>query len=480
MISTLYVLACVLAPAQTTPLPPPPAAPVSSGDARLQPHLPRSLELVYRGSFTEQTVGDKTQYTRAYRVESRVFVLDNNDKGTDLAFFTSLKFKDGKRTEPATEPTASVRLERVKVDAQGKLVAEAGQVLTVPLNGVPTAECGIFVEVPKTRRPADEAWEVAEEGRPVRAWQIDGTETVNGTSCLKVVGVQQTDDWERPNGERPAYRRTDTLWIAPRLGVACKVERVIEHKEAGRKEANQRAVLRYELESNLQYPGQLSEDRHGEIEQALAFRDSAQPLLVTPNKYGPQLTTLLNKINYHLEHQTPTPYRDAILSVKQRVEAGRRGEAAPPAVEETLVLPTPATVGQTAPDFLASSFTGPKATRLRGLQGKPVLLVFYSPVSSISLDVLAYAEKMNATYGQKLTVVGMSISDDEDKVKKQIADLKLSIPVLHGGGLRVTYGVETTPKIVLIDADGIFRGGWLGWGQETPDEVMAELKQWLK
>jgi peroxiredoxin len=238
-------------------------------------------------------------------------------------------------------------------------------------------------------------------------------------------------------------------------------------------------VLRYELESSLQYPGQLSDDRQSEIQQALAFRDSALPLLPTPGKYGPQLTTLLNKINYHLERQTPTPYRDAILVVKRRVEAGRRGEV-PPQVEETATPAPVAAVGQAAPDFLVSSFTSPKSTRLHSLQGKAILLVFYSPVSSISPDILRYAEKMSATYGQKLTVVGMSVSDDEDKVKKQRADLGLTIPVLHGGGLRMTYGVETTPKLVLIDADGFVRGGWLGWGQETPDEVMAELKQWMK
>ncbi len=484
MIATLYLLGCVLAPAQTPPqpLPPPPTtAPAMPGDARLQPRLSRSQELVYRGTYGEENLGDKTQFTRSYRVETRVFVLDTTAKETELAFFTVLKYKDARPAEPAghAETTAaSVRLERVRVDLLGKSGADAG--LTVPLEGVPTIECGIFVEVPKGRRASDETWEVAEEGRPVRTWRIAGNETVNGASCLKVVGVQQSDDWDRPNGEHPAFRRTDTLWIAPRLGVACKVERVVEHKEPGRKEPNQRSVLRYDLESTLPYPGQLSEDRHSEILQAVAFRESALPLLPSPAKFGPQLTTLLNKINYHLDHQTPTPYREAVLAVKKRVEAARRGEVPAQVTEESTNPPSVATNGQTAPDFLVSSFTGIKSTRLRALQGKAVLLVFYSPVSSISPDVLRYAEKLNATHGQKLTVVALSVSDDEDKVKKQMADLNLTIPVLHGGGLRITYGVETTPKLVLIDANGFVRGGWLGWGQETPDEVMGELKQWIK
>jgi peroxiredoxin len=466
MIATWYLLGCVLVPAQT----PTPA------DARLQPHLARSQEFVYRGTYVEESLGDRTQYSRSYRVETRVFVLDAAAKETELAFFTVLKNKDAKSAEPA----ASMRLERVRVDPTGKVSADAAVSLSVPLAGVPTAECGIFVEVPVGRRQGDETWEVAEDGRPARTWQIAGSEKVGGTTCIKVVGVQQGDDWDRPAGDHPPFRRTDTLWLAPGLGIATKVERVIEHKEAGHKEPTRRAVLRYEMESNLQYPGQLSEDRRSEIQQAISLRNEATPLLATPAKYGTQFTTLLNKINYHLDHQTPTPYRDAVLALKRRVEAGKRGEVTPQVAEDNTGAATIATVGHLAPDFLVSGFGNAKATRLRSLQGKPVLLVFYSPLSSISPDVLGYAEKMNAAYGQKLTIVGMSVSDDEDKVKKQLADLNLNFPVVHGGGLRLTYGVETTPKLVLIDATGVVRGDWLGWGQATPDEVMAELKQWMK
>jgi hypothetical protein len=44
--------------------------------------------------------------------------------------------------------------------------------------------------------------------------------------------------------------------------------------------------------------------------------------------------------------------------------------------------------------------------------------------------------------------------------------------------MRISYGVETTPKVVLIDSIGTIRGMYLGWGAETADEVMAELRRW--
>ena len=80
MIATLYLLGCVLVPAQTAPEPAP-------GDGRLQPHLARSQELFYRGTYGEENVGERTRYTRSFRVETRVFVLDAAAKETELGRF---------------------------------------------------------------------------------------------------------------------------------------------------------------------------------------------------------------------------------------------------------------------------------------------------------------------------------------------------------------------------------------------------------
>jgi hypothetical protein len=40
--------------------------------------------------------------------------------------------------------------------------------------------------------------ETLEEGQPIRSWSVAGTELINATSCVKLVGVQQSDDWDRP------------------------------------------------------------------------------------------------------------------------------------------------------------------------------------------------------------------------------------------------------------------------------------------
>ena len=66
-------------------------------------------------------------------------------------------------------------------------------------------------------------------------------------------------------------------------------------------------------------------------------------------------------------------------------------------------------------------------------------------------------------------MVGMSISDNADLVKRQHAELGLTFPVLSAGGLRGSFGVASTPKVVLLDGGNIIRGEYLGWawGGET-------------
>jgi hypothetical protein len=77
-------------------------------------------------------------------------------------------------------------------------------------------------------------------------------------------------------------------------------------------------------------------------------------------------------------------------------------------------------------------------------------------------------------------VVGLPVTDDTVSVVKQRDALRLEFPLYSGGGMRISYGVETTPKIVLIDSVGIIRGMYLGWGRETGNEILAELRRWLK
>ncbi len=489
MVATLYLLGCVLVPGQTITRPQPPApamsrarvAPAQGGDWLLVPHLSRSQELVYRGAFSEESRGGRVQFSRAYRIEARIFVLDTPPDGAEVALLTVLKHRPNSGEPPLSGDLAptSVRLERARVDLQGKITAEPGVNLLVPLDGAPTLDCGVFVALPGGRTSVGQEWPAVEEDRPPLIWRAAGMEMLGGNNCLKLIGEQQSDDWDRPRADRTAWQRRDTVWIVPRLGLAYRVEREIQQREPAHREPTQRSVLRVEMESSFQLSGEAGESRRHEIAQALAFRDTLSPLLTQPARFGQHLSTLLKTIDNHLGNHPDTPYRTAILQVKRRAEAARRGETPPEPIRETKAAPTVAALGQLAPDFVATDLSGEGSAQLRHSMGKPVLLVFYHPASATTPAVLRFTRELLATYPQRINVVGMCVSEDVAVVRQQHAEMRLTYPILSAGGLRGSFGVETTPKMILLDSSQIVRGAYLGWGHETPREVLEELKRWL-
>lgn len=470
--TTFCLLACVLATAQPVP--------ADQSEWLLIPQLTRGQELVYRGSFNEDSLGAGVQFSRAYRLEARAFVLDMNAKGAEVAFQTTWRQKPLRPERgPEAEPS-SVRLELAHMDLRGRLEPIGKTSLLAPLEGPPTVECGAFVEVPNARLRVGRTWEATEAGRELRGWSVAGTEVINGTTCVKLVGLQQSSDWDRPRADSTAWRRQDTVWMTPRFGYAYRVERTIERREPARREPNQRSVLRYDLESSLQYPGQLLEDRQREILLAHSLTESLAQIMPRAGKAGPRpFEAILARLTHHFERQPPTPYREVLKRIQLRAEAGKRGETPPAALPDASGPVVPViTVGQPAPDFVIPDLTTRETARLGRLLGRPILMLFYSPTATTAEDVLRFAQLMHDTHGQQITVLGLAVADDTPRVLKQHEALNLKFPVLSGTGLRLSYAVESTPKWVVLDSKGVVRGTLDGWGPEIPRAVEEALKKW--
>jgi peroxiredoxin len=479
MAATLYLLGCMLLPGQTMTRP---TLPPASGDLVLVPHLSRAQELVYRGVFNEEGRGGQARLTRSYRLETRLLVLDTPPNGADVAVLTVLKHRaaTGEPSLGGDNGPMSVRLEPIHVDLQGKVTADRHINLLVPLDGAPTLECGAFVALPGGRLHIGQEWTTTDRERPPLTWRVTGTEMLGGNRCYKLIGEQKSEDWDHPRADHTAWHRQETVWLMPQLGLAYRLEREILQREPAHREATQRSLLRLEMESCFQLSGQAGDSRRQEVTQALAFRDSLAPLLTQPARYGPRLATLAHKIEQHLEYQPETPYRPALLQIKRRIEAAQRGETPPePPREEAAPFATGFTVGQRAPDFLAGNFTGGGSTQLRSWMGKPVVLVFYHPASPYAATLLRFAQQLQASQPRRIIVAGLCVSDDAELARRQRDELGLTIPLLSGSGLRTSFGVESTPKIILLDSANIIRGTYLGWGQDTSREVREELQRWL-
>src|SRR5262249_10280767 len=157
--------------------------------------------------------------------------------------------------------------------------------------------------------------------------------------------------------------------------------------------------------------------------------------------------------DHHIENQPPTPYRPAVVQIKRRLEAAKRGEALPlvPNPEGT-AAPTVAALGLRAPDFLTTNLLTRESVRLNHLLGRPLLLIFYSPTSQTVEEVLRFGQSIQNAHKHSAMVVALAITDDGDAVQKQHAALRLGYPILSGRALRQSYAVEATPYLVVLDA----------------------------
>jgi len=471
MIATLSLMTCVLTTAQ----------PADRSEWLLLPQLGRAQEFVYRGSYEEKASGSDLEFERKYALRAVAFVLDATPRGAETAFVTVLRPRNARGARIEEAAPSSAHLEVVRVDPQGRLNGEPGVSLAVPLEGPPAVEFGAFVEVPRQAVGAGKGWVTEEDGRPPRRWAVVGTESVNGTTCVKLVGVQQSDDWDQPRADRVAWSRQDTVWVAPRLGVAYKVERVIKRREPARKQPFYQSVLAYELETRSEYPRQIYDDIRREVLQTRDFVEAAAPLLPNPTHSAAQIDALLGRIKYHTEHHAMalTVYREPLLHLQRRLEAARRGEAAPavtPADHDSFGV---AVVGKPVPEFLITNFTATanESGQLRCWKDKPLLMIFYSPTSPFAENVLQLGEEVRLLTRGEVGVVGLAMSPDGDAVRKQRAELKLTLPLYDGRGLRQSYEVKATPKLMVIDSAGVLRGAWDGWGEETRDAVFTELRR---
>jgi peroxiredoxin len=457
--------------------------PTSRSEWQFTPQLPPGLELVYAGTYTEESIVPNVQFQRQYRLESLVFVLDAGARQADVAFMTALSERLP-RVEAGVKETKliSVRLDLGQVDAQGRVRDSAGKNLLLPLSGPPIIETGCFLEAPQQRLMKGTLWEVNDDTRPPRTWQVAGLDAVGGVTCLKLIGQQQSLDWDRPRADQTAWRRRETVWVAPQLGVAQKVERTIERRDPARREPSQRTVVQYELQSRFVYPGRLYEDRKQEILKARKFQEDAAPLLRQPVEHRAQLEALLKKISLHVENQAPTPYRKEIFHLVSRLEHARTsGNASEPVVGDDVPRPVAAVgLGQRVPDFVVSELTGKQSIRLSRLLGRPVLVFFYNPATDNGREVVQFAKGLVQRHGDKLNVMAMAVTNDVNLAKRQQSEMQLPFAILDGHAMRLTFGADVTPRLVLLDSEGVVRAASTGWASHVAREIQEELERWLR
>jgi peroxiredoxin len=138
----------------------------------------------------------------------------------------------------------------------------------------------------------------------------------------------------------------------------------------------------------------------------------------------------------------------------------------------------PASTGQLAPDFSASTPDG-KTLSLADLAGSAVALNFWAtwcaPCQSEMPELQSTADRYAA---QGLIVLGVDASESADQVKDYMAELRLTFPTVidPDGRIANQYGVYAFPTTIWIDEKGAIRARHLGpLTREDIDRYVANV-----
>ena len=473
MIPKLCLMTCLLA--------------LGQGSSRtawsLVPRLGPGQELVYSGSYVEESLAPGVHFQRAYQITARLLVLENAKEGWKAAFHTSLVPRPNTKApgQAKNNEPVSVRMEMVNINTQGQIRSLRGIDVHESAHGPPTLETGLVLLVPRTPVRLGTGWEVSPPEQPKERWTVIGREVVGSTPCVKIQGIQKSPDWDEPRADRSAWKRTENVWLAPQNGIVYRVERTIEQRAPARKSPSHRFVIRYEKDSHLTYPARFFQDCQMEVLQADKFNREAEDYLQQPARFSGRIDVLLRKVEYYLKHRPSTPYRPAILHLQKRLVSARKGETVGliPSVKMAHLVKRPAS-GVKVPNLLLTNLATRNVMHFKHLTDKPLLVIYYNPDTDNGEHVMRFAKDVQEKYKNKVGIVAMAVTKTPESALKQQKEMGLPFPIMDGRGYHRTFGVDATPRCIIVNENGWIRNGFTGWGLHSPAEVLEELESSLK
>ena len=264
------------------------------GEWAVAPRLSKAQELVYRGAFTEEAAGGSVQFSRAFRIESRVFVLDTPPRGRRRCLpyhpqEAGNAVRRPGRGRAGAGPSrfgwnwpASIRRASSPPSPGDVVHRAAGR----------AAHRGMRRLRGRAGRQGRRRFDLGNRGRGAADPRLARRRPRHGRrrplsetgGRAKVRRLGQAAG--RPH--RLARAPTRSGWRrASASPPAC--ERVIDAANRATTIRPTRACCTTSWKSRCSTPAASYEERQREIVQAHAFAEAAAPLLDTPARYGPQL-----------------------------------------------------------------------------------------------------------------------------------------------------------------------------------------------
>ena len=471
------------------------AEPSERSSHPIAPQFEARQELVWSGIYTEEINRGSTKRRRAFDFETRLLVLNRRDTGTELALLTSFTLQPDPQTkEPIPAPL--VRLELIHVATNGKVTsiqpapwldnqpAERKTLPPLPLEGLPTFETGMFIEIPSPTLAEGLTWDSAESGRPFRSWKVVRIQHPRGAHCFQMVSEQESDNWSQGSSTRPLFRRTEEIQLAASSGFACKVDRRIEKKDPNSSEVNVDSRLIYEQKSKSRLTGDAFREQFDELREVIYSQAVLDQLMPKVGRDPKPFDGLLNHISTYeinFKSREESSFREVLVQLKQKAEMARRGQI-PPNLNADETIETNFSelkLNQSAADLLVSRLDDEGKLRLKRLRNTPVVLLYLQPTSSALRESLEFSDRLISKYEDRLAVVPLMIGKLETlgTIRRE---WQIKLPIYDGNEARLRHRVESTPRVVILDREGVVRAILDGWGKESPELIQRELEKWVK
>jgi hypothetical protein len=265
--------------------------------------------------------------------------------------------------------------------------------------------------------------------------------------------------------------------VSPTDGLVATFTRTLVRREGTERVGS--VVTTLELQSCVKLGVKYRETR-AEVEAAWAFAAEYDQLRASRAKADVLDAHRREVVRFAELRASGTSFRPAVDAVLRKFEAN----AAPP-VTVRAAPPTATvspTVGKPAPDFACADVDKPTGrVRLSGVRGKPAVVVFFKPGSETSEDTLTLCEALFRAYGDKVSVIPLSLGGELQAASKQRAALKYGVPVYDGADVREKYAVTSYPQFFVIDGEGTLRWAFdAGIGPEVGKLVKTEVDKLLK
>jgi thiol-disulfide isomerase/thioredoxin len=145
---------------------------------------------------------------------------------------------------------------------------------------------------------------------------------------------------------------------------------------------------------------------------------------------------------------------------------------------------TEETKAPTAPELSNGIWINSEPLTLKGLQGRVVLIEFWTFACYNCRNTLPSLKKWDAQYREKgLTIIGVHTPEldferDIDQLRREVAALGIKYPVITDTDYSTwkAYGVEAWPTVFVLDKQGRVRWTHVGEGYyDQTEEVIKKL-----